>query len=108
MTIWRIVAERTYQGISQNYWFPAMRKKIHTYIDNCLTCSMADDTVNRFEGETSLYPAPTAMEVMHLDHFRPLQETADRFRHVFVVVDALTRFTWLCPVKSTSSREVIC
>jgi len=26
--------EETYQGINQNYWFPAMRKKIYDYVNN--------------------------------------------------------------------------
>jgi len=69
---------------------------------------MADDTKNRFEGETSLYPAPnTAMEILHLDHFGLLQETQDHYKHIFLVVNAFTRFTWLYPVKTISTREVI-
>lgn len=100
--------EKTYQGIAQNYWFPSMRKKIHVYIENCFACLMANESNNRFEGETSLYPVPCrAVEVLHLDHFGPLPETADHYKHVFIVVDAFTRFTWLYPVRTTSSREVI-
>jgi len=50
-------AEKTYKGISMNYWFPHMRKKIHDdYIENCLTCLMANDSTRRLEGETCLYP----------------------------------------------------
>jgi len=100
--------EKTLHGISQTYWFFSMRKKIYNYIDNCFTCIMADDTKNRFEGETSLYPAPSkAMKVLHLDHFGPLQETHDHYKHIFLTVDAFTKFTWLCPVKTTTTREVI-
>jgi len=66
---------------------------------------MAEDTKNRFVGETSLYPASKSpMEVLHLDHFEPLQETCERYKHIFVIVDAYTRFTWLYPVKATSTK----
>jgi len=60
-----------------------------------------------FEGETSLYAVPKVpFEILHLDHFG-LQETSDRFKHILVIVDAFTRFTWLFPVQSTSTKKVI-
>jgi transposase InsO family protein len=34
-----------------------------------------------------------------------LQETADQYKFILVVVDAFTRFTWLFAVKTTSTRE---
>jgi len=55
---------------------------------------MADDSTNRYEGESSLYAAPKSpIAILHLDHFGPLQETHDRFKHVLVIIDAFTRFT---------------
>jgi len=99
--------EKTYQGIIKNYWFPAMKRKIFEYVNNCFTCIMLNEAGNRHERETSLYPLPKGpMEVLHVDHFGPLQETSGRRKHVFVVVDAFTRFTWLKAIKSTTTREV--
>lgn len=100
--------EKTIMGIRQNFWFPAMRKKVHDYIDNCLTCLTSNSSVRRFEGETCLYPLPEKpLEIIHVDHFGPLQETSDNFKHILVVVDAFTRFIWLYPTKTTSAKEVI-
>jgi len=100
--------EKTYQSISQNYWFPAMRKRVYDYVDNCFKCIMSNDSPNRFEKELHLYPSSTVpMHSIHIDHFDPLQETEQRFRHILVVVDAFTRFTWLRAVKSTTSKESI-
>ncbi|KMQ81742.1 blastopia polyprotein, partial [Lasius niger] len=47
------------------------------------------------------------MDVIHIDHFGPLQETTDNFKHILVAIDALTRFTWLYPTKSTGAKETI-
>jgi len=67
---------------------------------------MAEDTTNRFEGKTSLYPAPkSAMEVLHFDYFGPLQETRERYKHIFVIVDAYTRFTFYIPLKRLPPRK---
>jgi len=99
---------KTYEGMTPNYWFPSMRKKISHYVNNCFTCIMSNDSINRLKGETSLYPAPKVpLEILHIDHFGPLQETRDRFKHILVIVDAFTRFTWLCPVQTTSTKEVV-
>jgi len=100
--------EKTLQGIKQNYWFPSINKKISDYIENCLTCLMADSSTNRFEGEIQTSSAPKMpLEVWHVDHFGPLQETADNYKHILIVVDAYTRFTWLFATKSTGSKEAI-
>jgi len=100
--------EKTYQSIKQNYWFPTMRKHIHDYIQNCLTCVFANCAPNRFEGETHLYPLPKMpLDLIHIDHFGPLQETSENFKYILVCIDVLSRFTWLFPTKSTGSKEVI-
>jgi len=100
--------EKTYQGVSQNYWFPAMKRKIFEYVNNCITCIMSNEAGNRNERETSLYPLPKGpMEVLHVDYFGPLQETSNRRKHVLVIVDAFTCFTWLRAVRSTTTKEVI-
>lgn len=85
-----------------------MRKHVHHYIENCLTCLTANSSPNRFEHETQLVPLPKApLEIIHADHFGPLQETINGYKHVLVVVDAFSRFTWLFPVKSTSTKGTI-
>jgi len=100
--------EKTFRGINSNFWFPAIRKKINEYIENCFTCLMANDSVNRLEREIGLYPIPKVpLETLHVDHFGPLQQDKDHYKYILVVIDSFTRFTWLCPVKSTSSREAM-
>lgn len=100
--------EKMLRSIKESFWFSSMAKKVYNYIENCLTCLMANDSVNRLEGETTLTSPPkTPLEVWHVDHFGPLQETTDSFKYIFVVVDAFTRFTWLFATKSTTSRETV-
>jgi len=100
-------AEKTYEAIKVNYWFPHMRKTIYNFVENCLTCLMANDSTHRLEGETHLYPTPDKpLEILHTDHFGPLQETRKGYKHILLVIDAFTRFTWLYATKSTGSKEV--
>lgn len=45
--------------------------------------------------------------LMHADHFGPIAETVEGYKHILLIVDAFTRFTWLFPTKSTGSKESI-
>lgn len=99
--------EKTFQGIHGVYWFPTMRKRVRNYIENCVTCLMANSSTNRFEGQSQIESPPKApFEIIHIDHFGPLQESENNCKFVCVIVDAFTRFTWLFPTKTTNSREV--
>ncbi|XP_067212257.1 uncharacterized protein [Linepithema humile] len=99
--------EKTVQGIQQTYWFPALRKRVRDYIYNCIVCLSADASTHRLEGELQIEEAPNEpFTIIHVDHFGPLQTTADGYKHVLITIDAFTRFTSLFPVKSTSSKEV--
>lgn len=85
-----------------------MRKKVNDYVENCLTCLTCNSSSNRLENELHLDALPNApMQVVHADHFGPLQPTEEDCKYVLVVVDAYTRFTWLCATRTTSARETI-
>lgn len=100
--------EKTFQGIFASYWFPSMRKKIVDYIGNCLTCLVANSSSHNKEGEMQITDASSVpLQCLHIDHFGPLPESDSAMKHILVVVDAFTRFTWLFPTKSTNSKEVI-
>lgn len=69
---------------------------------------MANNALNRFERESQLYPLPKVpLDALYVDHFGPLQETPEKYKYILVAIDAFTRFTWLFPTKSTSSKESI-
>lgn len=85
-----------------------MRKKIYDYIDNCLTCLLANTFTNRNEDEIQSSDNPKfPFEVIHIDYFGPLQQSNDGFKYIFVIVDVYSRYTWLFPTKSTGTKEAI-
>lgn len=100
--------EKTHQGVYKTYWFPSMRKRIYDYISNCLVCLMANSSSHSRESEVQLVDHPSIpFAILHVDHFGPLQETEDGFRHILVIVDAYMKFTFLFASKSTGTKEVI-
>jgi len=100
--------EKTVKGITDNYWFPSLRKKVQAYIDNCIICLTSNIGANVKEGEMVIGEAPKEpMHTIHMDHFGPLIESNNGCKHILVVVDAFTRFTWLFAVKTTGSKETV-
>lgn len=54
-----------------------------------------------------MFPLPKApLEILHTDHFGPLQESPENFKYTLVTIDAFTRFTWLTATKSTGTKEI--
>ncbi|GFV91689.1 pro-Pol polyprotein [Trichonephila clavipes] len=43
----------------------------------------------------------------HVDCIGPLLSTSKIYQHIFTVVDAFTKFTWLYPVKTVSAESVL-
>lgn len=42
-----------------------------------------------------------------IDHLGPLPSTKKRYRYIFVIVDAFSKFVWLFGTRSTGAAEVI-
>jgi len=67
--------EKTVQGICENYWFPSARKRVQNYINDCLTCLIANTSVNTKEGKFQFQNTPlTPLHTVHVDHFGSLIE----------------------------------
>lgn len=47
------------------------------------------------------------MQTYHIDHVGTMVATCKMYQHIFVVVDAFTKFTWLYPTKTTNAKEVL-
>ncbi|KYM96013.1 Pro-Pol polyprotein [Cyphomyrmex costatus] len=49
----------------------------------------------------------TSLHTYHLDHLGPLDSTNKNYNHILAVVDSFTKFIWLYPTESTTSKKVI-
>ena len=74
------------------------------------TCEWCEAQLSRPLGKIPTQPIdtpPRPFAVIHVDHKGPLQRTTEGYVHILVVVCALTRFTLLIPVKTTSAEETL-
>ncbi|GFV25544.1 hypothetical protein TNCV_1148141 [Trichonephila clavipes] len=47
------------------------------------------------------------LSTYHVNFIGPLPTTNKNYNHIFTVIDAFTKFTWLYPTKSTTAQEAI-
>ena len=99
---------RTYEMLKEGYSWPLMRSQIFTFVDHCEVCQGYN--MPRTSKEVGEYPDPGApFRVVAFDFIGPLgdKKKTSSFKHILTVIDLFTRFVFLIPCKSTSSREVI-
>ena len=93
--------DKTYKEIRRNYWFKNMKGKVETFIKNCLHCVMCSPPVRI--NEHNLFNIPKKalpFDTIHVDHFGPLPSIQSVRKHLFVVIDAFTKFckTFPCEI----------
>lgn len=101
-------SKRTEENIKQEFYIPNLRVKVERCIDNCLKCILINKKAGKREG--LLHPLTkedVPLHTYHIDHLGPLESTNKNYKHILAVVDSFTKFIWLYPVKSTTSKEVI-
>jgi len=100
--------DKTQKLLLMDYWFKGMRQKVEDVIRSCINCIVAERKTGK--SDDWLHPIPKGdrpFDTYHVDHLGPLQSTRKKYCHLFVVIDAFTKFVWLYPMKSTGTAEVI-
>lgn len=99
---------KTEEIVRKDFWFKGMRSKVEQVVSSCIDCILAERKQGKQEG--MLHPiekGTVPLDTYHVDHVGPMTSTKKKYRHLFVVIDAFTKFVWLYPTKSTDAAEVI-
>lgn len=100
--------KKTEELIQREYYIQDLSKKVERIIANCVKCILVNKKAGKQEG--FLHPIEKdsiPLYTYHVDHLGPLETTNKNYNHIFAVIDSFTKFVWLYPVKSTTSKEVI-
>lgn len=86
--------EKTVKGILGHYWFPCLKQKVKSHIDNCVKCLQFSLSNHHSEGELQIIDKGThPFETLHvIDHFGPLETSREGYRYILVIVDAFTKY----------------
>lgn len=87
---------------------PSLRAKVEKVIRNCVSCILEEKKHGRQEGYLNpIDKGEVPLDTFHVDHLGPLATTRTSYRHIFVVIDSFSKFTWLYATKSTTIAEVL-
>lgn len=99
---------KTEMLVRADYWIPNLRSKVESVVTNCVACILAEKKQGKQECFLNPIEKGTVpLDTFHVDHMGPLPSTRKSYAHIFMVVDAFSKFTWLYAVKSTAAAEVI-
>ncbi|CAB0015773.1 unnamed protein product [Nesidiocoris tenuis] len=100
--------DKTVEFLSRIYWFPNAKEKIKVYIGNCLKCIAFSVNMGKKEGELHSIPkGREPFQVIHADHFGPLEATVSKNRYILEIRDGFTRFVKFYATKTTNASEII-
>ncbi|XP_043275316.1 uncharacterized protein [Venturia canescens] len=92
----------------KDYWIPGLPEKLEKLMRNCVDCIVAERKQGKQEGYlNAIAKGITPLDTFHIDHLGPLPSTKKSYRHILVVIDGFTKFTWLYATRSTTALEVI-
>lgn len=99
---------RTEEEVKREFFIPDLHAKVEKCIANCIKCILIDK--KSFKKEGYLYPlnkGEVPLQTYHLDYLGPLETTHKNYKHISAVIDAFTKFVWLYPTKTVTSKETI-
>ncbi|GBM09860.1 Transposon Tf2-8 polyprotein [Araneus ventricosus] len=100
--------DKTVSKIKELYWFPYMKRYVRHHTSMCFECLV--NKVPSVKRQGFLHPIPTGRRpfaIVHLDHLGPFVTSSKTNNELLVMIDNMTRFVRLYPVRDTSSKNVL-
>jgi len=100
--------DRTVRKIKEKYYFPRMRRYVKMHIKCCPECILIKTPRGRQQGELHpITPGKRPFEVVNIDHIGPFVKSTKGNSHIMVLIDNLTKYVKLFPVKSCDTAGVV-
>lgn len=94
--------------INKDYFIKDLTRKIEDFILTCIPCILATKKEGKQEGFLNpIDKEGIPLSTLHLDHLGPLTETKKLYNYILTVIDAFTKFVWIFPTKSTTTKETL-
>ncbi|KAI3814168.1 hypothetical protein L1987_18915 [Smallanthus sonchifolius] len=93
-------ANKMYQDLRQQYWWPGMKKDISHYVAKCLTCSKVKAEHQRPSGLLEQPEIPVwKWENLAMDFITKLPRTSSCCDSIWVIIDRLTKSAHFLPIR---------
>lgn len=99
--------KRTEEEMKREFFIPNLQAKVEKCIANCVKCILVNKKSGKQEGYLHpLNKGDVPLHTFHLDHLGLFETTPKSYKHISII-DAFTKFVWLYPVKTVTSKEAI-
>ncbi|GFV88561.1 hypothetical protein TNCV_1243711 [Trichonephila clavipes] len=99
---------KTEEIVKQEFFIPNLSNVVKKVIVNCVPCISANKKTGKKEGFLNpISKESIPLSTYHVDFIGSLPSTNKSYQHIFTVVDAFTKFTWLYPVKTVSAESAL-
>ncbi|GFW15110.1 hypothetical protein TNCV_172571 [Trichonephila clavipes] len=99
---------KTEEIVKQEFFIPNLTNVVKKVIVNCVPCILVNKKTGKKEGFFNpISKESIPLSTYHVDFISPLPSTNKSYQHIFTVVDAFTKFTWLYPVKTVSAESAL-
>nr|XP_042908424.1 uncharacterized protein LOC122271411 [Parasteatoda tepidariorum] len=100
--------ESTVSQIKELYWFASMKRNVRRHISMCFECLLNKVTGGKQQGFLNpIAPGKRPFSIIHVHHLGPFVKTCRGNQELLVIIDNLSRFVRVTPVRSTSSQNVL-
>ncbi|GFW36341.1 hypothetical protein TNCV_3712621 [Trichonephila clavipes] len=94
--------------VKQEFFIPNLTNVVKKVIVNCVPCILTNKKTAKKEGFLNpISKESFPLSTYHVDFIYSLPSTIKSYQHIFTVVDAFTKFTWLYPVKTVSAESAL-
>lgn len=94
---------KTLELIRRHFYWPGMVTDVRDYIHSCETCK-TNYIIKPEMGK--LVPSIRPFQKLFVDILGPYPRSKNGFIGIFIVLDHLTKYHWLCPLKKFSSTPM--
>ena len=99
-------ADKMYQDLRKQYWWPGMKNDVVQYVSRCLTCSKVKAEHLRPSGLLQQPEIPVwKWEGIAMDFITKLPNTKNQHNSIWVIVDRLTKSAHFIPIREDYGAE---
>ncbi|KAI3776397.1 hypothetical protein L1987_46178 [Smallanthus sonchifolius] len=99
-------ADKMYQNLRSQYWWPGMKKDIALFVAKCLTCSKVKAEHQRPSGLLEQPEIPVwKWENLAMDFITKLPRTSSGYDSIWLIIDRLTKSAHFLPIREDYKVE---
>src|SRR5436190_11973235 len=98
---------RTCQKFTKYFDRPNLRRDVKRLVSECKLCKMTKAPQKYYHGPLIATHASRPFERLYIDLIGPLVRSREGYNHILIVVDDVTKYTFLIPLRNATAATVI-